>query len=481
VGVPEPVPISPEPLKRWREALGERWGEVDEGARWAREALAGRAIWHLSSTARGGGVAEMLRAVLPYARDAGIDTRWAVLRERPEFFRVTKRLHNRLHGEAGDGGPLGEAERRLYEATLAASGERLEALWRAGDVVYLHDPQTAGLAPRARRAGLTVIWRCHIGTERPNELAREAWAFLLPYVEAADALVFSRAEFVWDGVAGKAHVMPPSIDPFTPKNQELEPDAVAAILRAIGLVDGGPRGAPGFVRADRTPGRVERSATLLQEGPLPVGAPVVAQVSRWDRLKGHRGVLEAFARLEAPDAHLVLAGPEPGGVADDPESEAVWEEVAAAWRALRPAARGRIHIAGLPMEDLDENWAMVNAIQRRAAVVAQKSLAEGFGLTVAEAMWKRRPVVASRVGGIQDQVLDGETGVLLDDPRDLDAFAAAVRGLLADPERARRMGEAGRRRVRERFLSVPRLLDYLGLIARLLGLSGPPPRGAAVR
>ena len=456
MGRPKFVPIPPEPLERWRELLGERYAEVEAGVRWAREALAGRAIWHVSSTARGGGVAEMLRAMLPYARDAGIDTRWVVLRERPEFFAVTKRLHNRLHGERGDGGPLGEAERRLYESTLDAGGEEIAALCQEGDIVYLHDAQTAGLAPQARRAGLEVLWRCHVGTDRPNQLAREAWEFLRRYVEAADGLIFSRAEFAWAGLdPEKVHVMPPVIDPFTTKNQEMEPGAVAAILRAIGLAADGRRGAPSFVRADRTPGRVERRAELLQEEPLPDRARAVAQVSRWDRLKDPLGVLEGFARhLRDPGVHLVLAGPQSGGVADDPESEAVYGEVAAAWRGLEPEVRRRAHLVSLPMYDLDENGAMVNAIQRRADVVVQKSVAEGFGLTVAEAMWKARPVVATCVGGIQDQIRDGETGVLVADPRDLDAFGAAVRGLLDDPERARRMGEEGRRRVLERYLSL---------------------------
>lgn len=480
MGRPKFVPIAPEPLERWRELLGAGWGEVEIGVRWAREALAGRAIWHVNSTARGGGVAEMLHAMLPYARDAGIDTRWVALRERPEFFRVTKRLHNRLHGERGDGGPLGAAERRLYESTLAVSGEEIAALCQAGDVVYLHDPQTAGLAPRARRVGLKVLWRCHIGTDSANEAAREAWDFLRPYVEAADAVVFSRAEFAWEGLdPARTHVMPPVIDPFTPKNQDLPADTAAAILCRIGLGADGGGGAPSFVRADHTPGRVERRAELEQDGPLPDGAPVLAQVSRWDRLKDPLGVLRGFAlHLDVPDAHLVLAGPQGGAVADDPESDAAYAAVAAARGELGPGTRRRVHLARLPMHDLDENGAMVNAIQRRADVVVQKSLAEGFGLTVAEAMWKRRPVVASRVGGIRDQVIDGETGVLVADPRDLVGFAAAVRELLAEPQRAARMGEAGRRRVRERYLSVPRMLEYLTLLAGLLGLPAPPLDGA---
>jgi trehalose synthase len=269
--------------------------------------------------------------------------------------------------------------------------------------------------------------------------------------------------------------MPPVIDPFSPKNQELGPATVEAILKAIGLTYDGLHGAPVFVRSDGTPGRVERPIGLLQDEQLPAGAKVVAQVSRWDRLKDPLGVLELLDRhLPDPEIHLVLAGPEAGGVADDPEGQEVYAEAAEAWRGMAPEHRRRAHLLTLPMYDLEENAAMVNALQRRADVILQKSLAEGFGLTVAEAMWKRRPLVASGVGGIQDQVVDGETGTLVEDPLDLAAFGAAIEAILADPERARRMGEAGKRRVTERFLTVYRLREYVTLVAELLGALDPP-------
>lgn len=470
------VPIAPEPLDRYEELLADDYPRLRRLAEWSRETFAGRAIWHVSSTARGGGVAEMLRTMLPYVRGAGVDTRWVVLREAAEFFAVTKRIHNRLHGDPGDGGPLGEAERRLYESTLAARGEEIARLCQRGDLVYLHDPQTAGLAPLMKEAGLCVLWRCHIGVDEPNEIARETWDFLRPYVERADGYVFSRAQYLWQGLEpAKAWFMPPVIDPFTPKNQDLEPASVDAILRAIGLAADGLDGAPSFVRGDGTPGRVERRAELLQDAPLPTDAPAVVQVSRWDRLKDPHGVLEIFERhLDDPDLHVVLAGPETAGVADDPEGQIVYGDVAETWRRMRPERRRRAHLVSLPMFDLDENGAMVNALQRRAAVILQKSIAEGFGLTVAEAMWKARPVIAARIGGIQDQVIDGETGFLLDDPCDYAGFAARITELVADPERARRMGEAGRQRVIDRFLAVRRLREYVVLLARLLGLPQPP-------
>jgi trehalose synthase len=466
----ELVQIPSHPLERFKPLLGEEYADVERAAERARSDFAGRAIWHVNSTARGGGVAEMLHALLPYARSTGVDVRWAVLGGGPEFFAVTKRLHNHLHGHAGDGGRLDEDAHQVYEEALRAEVEALAPQLQRGDIVYLHDPQTAGMVPPLQGSGVKVIWRCHIGVDEPNDLAREAWNLLRPYVEHAAAYVFSRSEYVWEGLdRDKVWLMPPVIDPFSPKNQEMEPEAVAEILERIGLASDGLGGAPAFTRADGSPGRVERAATILQEESLPAEVKAVAQVSRWDRLKDPLGLLETLERyLKTPEVHLVLAGPDTGGVADDPEGAAVYEEAAASWRALPADARRCAHLVSLPMDDVEENGAMVNAIQRRADIVVQKSLAEGFGLTVAEAMWKRRPVVASCVGGIQDQVVDGETGLLIADPRDLSGFAGAIEGLLADAHRARRMGATGRQRVIEKYLAVHRLREYVDLIAALI-------------
>jgi trehalose synthase len=470
VADPEFVQIPANPLERFKPMLGERFAEIERVAEGARETFAGRAIWHVNSTARGGGVAELLRALLPYARSAGVDVRWVVLREQPEFFAITKRLHNHLHGDPGDGGELDADSHHLYDSVLQANTEALTPLMQSGDIVYLHDPQTAGMVAPLCERGLKVVWRCHVGVEKPNDLVRGAWDFLRPYVEQADAYIFSRREYLWDGLdPKKAWLMPPVIDPFSPKNQELEPAVTAAILKQIGLIPDGLAGAPVFTRADGSPGRVEREAAILQEEPAPDEARMVAQVSRWDRLKDPHGLLEMLERhLEDPDLHLVVVGPEAAGVADDPEGAAVYGDVAETWRRLPDDVRRRAHLVSLPMRDLDENGAMVNAIQRRADVVVQKSVAEGFGLTVAEAMWKQRPLVASRVGGIQDQMVDGETGILIDDPHDLAACAKAIERVLADPEAARAMGEAGHQRVIDNYLAVFRLREYVDLLAGLI-------------
>jgi trehalose synthase len=441
------VEIEPAPLERFRPLVGERFAEIETAAASARETFAGRRIWHVNSTSQGGGVAEMLRALLPYARGAGVDVRWVVLAESDGFFDLTKRLHNRLHGDAGDGKPLDSAACELYATASQRSGEQLGRLVAPGDVIYLHDPQPAGLVPAMKEAGLAVVWRCHIGLDKPNDVAREAWNFLRPYVEPADAYVFSRRAYLWEGLdERKTWIMPPVIDPFSPKNEDLDDDRIEAILA-----------------------EVEDEATILQEEPVPAEAKVVTQVSRWDRLKDPEGLLEILAHhLDDPSIHLCLAGPATEGVHDDPEGAEVYERVTARWHALEDDRRRRSHLISLPMDDLARNASMVNALQRRSDLIVQKSLAEGFGLTVAEAMWKARPVVASRVGGIQDQVIDGRTGTLIDDPRDLRAFAAAIEHLVGDPGRAAAMGAAGREHVRDSYLAIDRLREYVELLGDLI-------------
>jgi trehalose synthase len=432
--------------------------------------LAGRRIWNVNSTARGGGVAEMLVPLLAYARGAGVDARWQVITADAPFFAVSKRIHNRLHGAMGDGGPLGDDERALYEATLTANGNELAGLLMPDDIVMLHDPQTAGLIPYVRALGVPVIWRCHIGLDVPNEQARDAWRFLEPYVAQADAYVFSREGFVWEGLdPAKRVIIAPSIDVFSAKNAELDAGAADGILAAAHLCAGGD-GRPVFRRLDGRTGDVTRRAQVIETRMLERSQRYVLQVSRWDALKDPLGVIDGFVDHVAPytDAHLVYAGPDVTAVADDPEGAAVFAGALARWNELPPEARDRVHLALLPMDDVEENAAIVNALQRRAAVVVQKSLAEGFGLTVAEAMWKSRAVVASRIGGIQDQIEHGKTGMLLDDPHSLAEYGAAVRGLLDAPERATAIGVAAHERVRERYLGTHSLVDYLALFERLL-------------
>jgi trehalose synthase len=468
----ENVPIGAMALERFASVLSPRqYGALTHLVDNASRELNGRVIWSVNSTAKGGGVVEMLRPLLAYARGIGVDARWNVITGGPEFFAITKRLHNHLHGFEGDGGELGDAEHEVYERTLAANGDALVSLVRPQDVVILHDPQTAGLVETMRATGAIVVWHCHVGLDQPNDRARKAWDFLRSYVLPADAYVFSRAGYAWEGLArDRITVVRPCIDAFSAKNFEQTPEQSLAILAAAGIVPDGGADYPMYVRDDGTPGRVDRTAEMVEQAPLEPDDRVVLQVSRWDRLKDPLGVLRAFveqvARVDA--AHLLLAGPSTAAVADDPEGAEVLLSVQDAWHDLPPETRRRVHLASLPMDDIEENAAIVNAVQRHASVVLQKSLAEGFGLTVAEAMWKTRPVVASRVGGIRDQIDDGKSGLLISDPRNMLEVGSAVVGLLSEPDRARRIGLAARASVQQRFLSPQHLQRYFEVIRRLV-------------
>ena len=215
--MPQEIDVPARDPERFRSVLPEeRFEEFRRASEEARQLLAGRIVWNVNSTARGGGVVELLRPLVGYARGAGVDARWLVIDGSPGFFEVTKRIHNRLHGSPGDGGALDEQARRLYEDVLAANLAEFAPRVREGDIVILHDPQPAGMAPALRAVAGALIWRCHVGVDEPNELVRQAWAFLLPYVRHADGVVFSREAFVWEGLdRDRVAVITPTIDAFT--------------------------------------------------------------------------------------------------------------------------------------------------------------------------------------------------------------------------------------------------------------------------
>ena len=468
------IKISPSSIDRFASLLGEeRVQEAKAAAKAVGKKLEGRVIWNVNSTARGGGVAEMLRSILAYPREEGIDARWVVIEGSPGFFQITKTLHNALHGSSGYGAQLGERERSIYDEVLAANAVELEGVIRPGDIIILHDPQTAGLAPHLAGTGAYIIWRCHIGQDEADEEIDRGWAFLAPYLEHAKSLIFSRQTFIPHWARERSIVIPPSIDPFSAKNQELDDATVRAILVHTGIVEGPMgNGYPAFLREDGSPGRIDRQADIIRLGRAPNwDTPLVVQVSRWDHLKDPIGVMNGFSKLldsvAAPDAELVLAGPNVTAVTDDPEGASVWEEVIAAWRGLPHSERKRVHLASLPMADVEENAAIVNALQRHAAVVVQKSVREGFGLTVTEAMWKARPIVAAAVGGIQDQITSGVHGLLVKDPTDLDAFSVVLSHLLQNPAEACELGKNARQRVIEEYLPVRHLLQYAKLLGRI--------------
>jgi trehalose synthase len=471
------VSVSAEPIDRFARVLPpERVALLKAAGDRTSLLLKGRTVWNVSSTERGGGVAEMLQTLVAYGQGAGVVTRWFVLTGDERFFTVTKRLHNLLHGFSGDGGGLDETDSDHYRDVMARNLEGWRHRVRPGDIVLLHDPQTAGMAAALREQGAHVVWRCHIGADRVDGHTGRGWEFLRPFVEVADACVFSRREYAPPWLpAPRVRVIPPSLDPFSAKNAPMTTDSIRGALHRAGIVEQlTGDGTLAFVRRDGTAGtvRAHRGLLLDEDRPLPPGADVLLQVSRWDHLKDMAGVLTGFTDQmdRFPEGvHLLLVGPNVGGVSDDPEGAQVLGECRGLRAALPPPKRARVHLCCLPMDDVDENAHLVNALQRHATVVVQKSLMEGFGLTVTEPMWKKRPVVASAVGGITDQIEDDRSGVLLDHPTDLERFAALAADLFRDPERRARLGAAAHERVASEFLGDRHLIQYGELFASLVG------------
>jgi trehalose synthase len=377
--------------------------------------LKGASVQHVNSTAVGGGVAELLGFLVPLMRDAGLDAHWDVITRTPAFFQMTKAIHNNLHGASEELTP--EAIRTFWDVTQANVG----VLRRDVDFECIHDPQPLGLV-KERGGKARWLWRCHVDL---SDADPTTWSFLRRLVESYDAAVFHLPDYARE-LSIPQNVSPPAIDPLNEKNRELEPSVVAGILE----------------RHHIDPGR-----------------PIVLQVSRFDRLKDPVGVIRAY-RLAARSHpfQLVLAG---GGAADDPETGKVLAEV-------REAADGDpdVHVLELPPTASLE----VNALQRAATIVVQKSLAEGFGLVVTEAMWKAKPVVGGAVGGIRRQILQGSTGFLV---YGVEGAAYRIRQLLGDPELARRLGENARRYVVENFLPTSYLKRWLLMLLSLRYGSGP--------
>jgi trehalose synthase len=455
-------------------------GAVEELRELAAEVvprLAGRRVWMVNSTAEGGGVAEMLPKMLTLLRELGVDARWVVIStERTEFFALTKRIHNLIHG-AGEP-RLTETDRELYEAVSRENAALLAGELNTDDLLVVHDPQPLGSgAILKQQLGLESIWRCHIGLDRVVPATQAVWGFLAPYASAYDHAVFSAPEYVPDYLSDRYSLIRPAIDPLGPKNRELSVKEVAAILRRARLVktDAVAGGLPFLNHAQRL--RPDGRWAPADEDDIGLlFRPIVTQVSRWDRLKGFAPLLDAFVRVKArctesgiTDEHrrrleavrLLLVGPDPRSVADDPEGLEVMEELSSAYRRLDPDLQRDVALITLPMESREENALMVNAIQRCSTVVVQNSIQEGFGLTATEAMWKGVPVVASSACGLRQQILDGYEGRLVSDPEDTEELANVLDKLLADPTQRRTLGQAAQRRVYREFLVLSQLRDWL--------------------
>lgn len=451
------------------------------------DAMRGRTLWMINSTAQGGGVSEMLPGMITHFRELGFDAHWAVIEtDDTRFFQLTKNVHNLLHG-MGDAS-LGNGDRELYEAVNRANASALLEHVKDGDIVVVHDPQPMPLARflRAERNGLCTVWRCHIGLDVDTPETDAAWEFLKAYAGDYDHAVFSAPEYVAPYFEGCSSIVYPSLDPLSSKNRPMPVQEVVATLERAGLLgEPGPRVLPQF---QHTVQRMQPDGTFqtaLEPDDLGLlTRPVVTQVSRWDRLKGFLPLMQGFASFkeqlesEPPEdeletrrlglTRLVLAGPDPTSIADDPEGVDVLEELKAAWVALPAAVRGDVALLALPMADLEQNALIVNALQRVSTVVAQNSLREGFGLTITEAMWKGVPVLSnSRACGPRQQVRDGVDGRLIGNPEDPAEIGRALRSMLRHPERTERMGRAAQRQVHDHFLTYSQISHWIRLLGRM--------------
>jgi len=371
------------------------------------ERLRGKKIQHVNSTAVGGGVAEILNRMVPLLKEVGVDTRWDVIKGGEQFFEVTKKFHNALHGRPEE---VTAADFEIFRETGRKNAQEMDT---GADIVFVHDPQPIMLVEK--KSGNKWLWRCHIDVSNPS---RRVWDFLMDFIPRYDSAVFSAPSFSMR-LPIRQFLISPSIDPLSDKNRELPDETVKRVMDKYGI---------------------------------PRDKPVITQISRFDRLKDPVGVIEAFrlARKHA-DCRLVLAG---GTASDDPEGMSVLSEV-------REKAQGDpdIHILLMKQNDLE-----INALQRGSTVIMQKSLKEGFGLTVTEALWKGKPVVASGVGGIPLQIKHRYSGLLC---HSIDGAAFALKQLLGNPAYAAGLGENGRRHVRNNFLLTTHLRNYLLLFVSL--------------
>jgi trehalose synthase len=378
--------------------------------------LQGKRILHVNSTYQSGGVAEMILSLVPLMNDIGIDTRWNILKGDAGFFTITKNFHNALQGQAI---AFSDEEKDLYVRTNETFSDQMKI---DHDLVIIHDPQPLPLI-RFYRKNQPWVWRCHVDLSNPNPAL---WEFLRDFVLDYDRMVISHERYRRTGMPMEQWICQPAIDPLSEKNRDLSEAEIAGILAKY---------------------------------KVPTDKPLVTQISRFDKWKDPRGVVDVFCKVKQHiDCRLVLCG---SMAPDDPEGRVIYREVEDAARDLIDAGDVILITA--------EDHLLVNALQRASAVILQKSLREGFGLTVTEGLWKGRPVIASRVGGIPLQIEDGKTGFLLD-PTDTEGFAWRVRQVLENPDLGERLGRAGKEHVRRHFLITRLLSDYLDMLSAELAI-----------
>lgn len=369
--------------------------------------LKNKVIQHINSTSLGGGVAEILNRMVSLLKDLGVDTRWDLIKGGEQFFEITKKFHNALHGRPED------ISQRDFDIFMDASKKNIEEVNTYGDIVFIHDPQPIALVKK--KAANKWLWRCHIDVSNPNP---QVWQFLMDFIVNYDSVVFSSPNFSRK-LPVRQFLISPSIDPLSDKNKELPEEVINDVLKKYGIIK---------------------------------DKPIITQISRFDRLKDPGGVIEMYQKVKKYiDCQLILAG---GTASDDPEGLEVLKEV-----KEKAAEDKDIHILLLPHNDIE-----VNALQRASTVIMQKSLREGFGLTVAEALWKAKPVVASNVGGIPLQIKHKYSGLLC---HSIEGASFAVKQVLNSPEYAKKLGENGREHIKNNFLITRHIRDYMLLFLSL--------------
>lgn len=451
-----------------------------------KKEIDGRRIWMINSTEQGGGVAEMLPRLISLLRQVGVQAEWLVLEtDKTDFFAFTKKMHNLIHG-TGEAS-ISNAEKEVFEEVNRQNAEKLLKLLRPDDIVVVHDPQPAALVSMiSKEVDVCTIWRCHIGLDHKNEQTQAAWHFLRPYLEHYDQYVFSAPEYIPDYLSGNISIIYPSIDPLTHKNRELSIHKLSGILANAGLAQSShPRIANDF----NNPAKIYTKEGVFKEArhAPDIGLlfrPIISQVSRWDRLKGFRPLMESFAymkkhrdelskdheqaRCRVRDARLLLCGPDPDYVSDDPEGKEVLEELTSFYHSLPEDIQEDIIICKLPMESVKENALIVNAIQRSSYLICQTSIQEGFGLTATEAMWKTTPVIASNACGLRHQVRHDIDGLIVRHPERKEEIAKALAYLLGEPKLVEEMGFVAQKRVVDQFLVFGHIIRWMRLFKEMV-------------
>lgn len=447
--------------------------------------LEGCTIWMINSTATGGGVAEMLPSQMRIMRSLGVQIEWMVIEASDQsFFNLTKRIHNAIHGSGN--GIFTAEDRSIFEKVNEQNADRAVAAIRDGDVVVIHDPQPMPLAAMiAKRRKVKMIWRCHIGLEKQNETTKGVWSFLSNYFDSYDHFVFSLPSYVPEELEKKTAIITPAIDPLSHKNRTLHSDQSIGILLQSGIIAGREPLLYGFyehqarrVMPDGSFNTVNHNSNLDL-----IYRPIVTEISRWDRLKGFKELMDAFILMKrenmaSPDktsvaykrinaTRLILGGPDPAFVSDDPEGKEVLNELIEQYRSIDPKLQADIAILLLPLDNPKENALIVNALQRFSNIIVQNSIQEGFGLTATEAMWKQRPVLVSGAAGLRFQVQHNVNGKINDDPTDIPRLAEMLKTMLNNPKERDKWGFNGQIRVINNFTLFSQITSWLSLLAKV--------------